>query len=195
MAGPPSQMRAEGEHMKKLNELIYNYKVTAYGFPAFTGLTERSRSNSTPVVISTLSAAVMADMGIYEYYAPVIPRNTLYNTTDEVIAADLDVNIVSIERMDDITADDPVIIVSRHAGTVDLLRSMYPENTVLESITPDDIRGKNVVGTLPPHLIQYAGRFKGFAIRNFDYNVDGDLSGNELRDRLIITGTIRVSIN
>lgn len=181
--------------MKKLNELIYNYKVTAYGFPAFTGLTERSRSNSTPVVISTLSAAVMADMGIYEYYAPVIPRNTLYNTTDEVIAADLDVNIVSIERMDDITADDPVIIVSRHAGTVDLLRSMYPENTVLESITPDDIRGKNVVGTLPPHLIQYAGRFKGFAIRNFDYNVDGDLSGNELRDRLIITGTIRVSIN
>lgn len=43
-------------------------------------------------------------------------------------------------------------------------------------------------------MIQYAGRFKGFSVRNFDYNVDGDLSGEELRDRLIITSTIKVTI-
>lgn len=180
--------------MTKLNDLINNHNVTAYGFPAFNGLAEHSNPNGTPAVISTLSAAVMADMGIHEYYAPVIPRNTIYKTTDEVISADLDVNEVSIERMDDITAADRVIIVSRHSGTVDLLRVMYPQNTVLESITPEDINGKDVVGTLPPHLIQYAGRFKGFAIRDFDYNADVDLSGDELRDRMIITGTIKVTI-
>ena len=179
---------------KKLNEIINNHNVTAYGFPAFRGLAEHSNSNSTAAVISTLSAAVMADMGIYEYYAPVIPRNTIYETTDEVIAADLDVNLVSIEHMDDIVAADPVIIVSRHAGTIELLREMYPNNTVIASVTPEDSRGKNFVGTLPPQMIQYAGRFKGFSVRNFDYNVDGDLSGEELRDRLIITSTIKVTI-
>lgn len=75
-----------------------------------------------------------------------------------------------------------------------MLREMYPNNTVIASVTPEDIRGKNVVGTLPPQMIQYAGRFKGFSVRNFDYNVDGDLSGEELRDRLIITSTIKVTI-
>lgn len=181
--------------MKKLNEIVNTCNVTAHGFPAFKGLEEHSNPNGAPAVISTLSAAVMADMGIYKYYAPVIPRNTIYKATNEVIAADLDANAVSIDRMDDITAADPVIIVSRHSGTVDLLREMYPNHTVIEDIKPDDIRGKDVVGALPPHLIQYAGRFKGFAIRDFDYAVDKDITGDELRDRLIITGTIRVSIN
>lgn len=181
--------------MTKLNEIINTCNVTAYGFPAFKGLADRSNPDGAPAVISTLSAAVMADMGIYEYYAPVIPRNTIYQTTDEAIAADLDANTVLIDRMDDIAAADPVIIVSRHAGTVDLLREMYPDNTVLESITPEDINGKDVVGTLPPQLIQYAGRFKGFAIRDFDYAVDKDIAGDELRDRMIVTGTIKVSIN
>lgn len=179
---------------KKLNNIIKECCVTAYGFPAFKGLEERSKSDSIPVVISTLSAAVMADMGIFEYYSPVIPRDTIYKTTDDVIAADLDVNLVFVEHMDDITASDPVIIVSRHAGTIDLLRSMYPNNIVLASISPDDIRDKTVVGALPPHLIQHAGRFKGFAIRNFDYNTDSDLSGEELRERMIITGTIKVTV-
>ena len=180
--------------MKKLNDIINTCNVTAYGFPAFKGLANRSNPNGAPAIVSTLSAAVMADMDIYEYYAPVIPRNTLYNTTDDVISADLDVYTVNVTHVSDITANDPVIIVSRHAGTVTLLREMYPNSTVLESIKPEDISGKDIVGTLPPHLIQYAGRFKGFSIRNFDYNVDGDLSGDELRDRLIIAGTIQVSI-
>lgn len=180
--------------MKKLNEIISTCNVTAYGFPAFKGLADHSNPNGNPAIVSTLSAAVMADMGILEYYAPIIPRNTIYASTEEVIAADLGANMVSIQPMDDIASADQVVIVSRHAGTVDLLCEMYPNNTVLASISPDDICGKNVIGTLPPHLIQYAGRFKGFSIRDFDYNVDGDLSGDELRDRLIIAGTIQVSI-
>lgn len=137
----------------------------------------------------------MADMGVDTYYAPVIPRDTVYNSTDEVITADLDVNTVHVEHVDDITADTPVIIASRHPGTVALLQSMSPYNTVLTSVVPDDIRGKNVVDTLPPHLIQYADRFKAVSIKDFDYVKDGDLGGNELRERMVMTGTIRVTIN
>lgn len=145
--------------------------------------------------MSTLSAAVMADMGINTYYAPVIPRGTVYNNTDEVIAATLDVNTVLVEHAEEITASDQVVIVSRHPGTVELLQDMYPNNTLLASITPDDISGKDVVGTLPPYLIQYAGRFKAVAIRDFDYSKDGDLAGDELRTRMVMTSTIRVSIS
>lgn len=181
--------------MTKLNSIINNCNVTAYGFPAFKGLASHSNPDGNPAIVSTLSAAVMADMGIDTYYAPVIPRDTVYNSTDEVISADLDVNTVHVEHVDDIITDTPVIIASRHPGTVALLQSMYPYNTVLTSVTPDDIRGKNVVGTLPPHLIQYADRFKAVSIKDFNYAKDGDLDGDELRERMVVTGAICVTIN
>lgn len=180
--------------MKKLNNLLSTNKVTAYGFPAIKGLEARSNPDAEPVIVSTLSAAVMADMGVNTYYAPVMPRNSKYATTDDVIAADLDVDMVHIEHVEDVPADAPVIIVSRHPGTVAILQDMYRNNTVMESITPDDIRDKDVVGSLPPNLIQYASRFKAVAIKDFDYNKDGDLSGDELKERMTITGTVRVTV-
>lgn len=180
--------------MKKLNDIIATCNVTAYGFPAIKGLAERSNADGTPAIVSTLSAAVMADMGIVSYYAPVMPRNAKYTTTDDVIAADLDINLVQVESIEDVAADAPVIIASRHPGTVVLLQGMYPNNTVMASVTPDDILGKDVVGTLPPSLIQYAASFRAVTIKDFDYSKDGDLSGDELARRMIITGTIRVTI-
>lgn len=181
-------------NMKKLNDIIATCNVTAYGFPAIKGLADRSNPNGDPVIVSTLSAAVMADMGISTYYAPVMPRDSKYADTDDVLNADLDVNLVHVEHVADISADSPVIIASRHRGTVELLQKMYPHNTVLASVTPDDIRNKDVVGSLPPHLIQYARSFRSVAIKDFDYNVDGDLSGEELKERMIITGTIRATV-
>ena len=180
--------------MKKLNTIIATCKVTAYGFPAFKGLEVLSNPAGTPAVVSTLSAAVMADMGVKTYYAPVIPRNARYASTDDVIAADLDANLVRVEPLEDVPMDAPVVIVSRHPGTVAMLQEMYPNNVVLADITPDDISGKDVVGTLPPHLIQYARSFRAVAIKDFDYNKDGDLAGEGLRDRMIFTGTIRVTV-
>lgn len=180
--------------MKKLNSVIDTYNVTAYGFSAIKGLSEHSNTGGEPITVSTLSAAAMADMGINTYYAPVIPRNTQYATTDDVIEADLDVNLVHVEHMDDVPTDAPVIIVSRHPGTVTMLQDMYHKNIVLDSIAPDNIRSKDVVGTLPPHLIQYARSFRAVVISDFDYNKDGDLSGDELRERMVFTGTICVTI-
>lgn len=180
--------------MKKLNEIIATNNVTAYGFPAIKGLADRSNPNGDPVIVSTLSAAVMADMGIYTYYAPVMPRDSKYATTDDVIAADLPVNLVHVEIVEDIPADAPVVIVSQHPGTVELLRGMYPNHTVIDSVTPDDIRDMDVVGALPPHLIQYANRFRAVAIRDYDRNKEFHLSGDELAQRMMITHTVRVTV-
>lgn len=181
--------------MKKLNNVLATCKVTAYGFPAFRGLEEHSNPSGEPVIISTLSAPVMADMGIEAYYAPVIPRGTVFSDADQVIEADLDLNCVHVWHIDDVPQDTPVIIASRHPGTVELLQSMYPNHTIMASVTPDDIIGRHVVGTLPPHLISYAASFRAVAIKEFDYTKDGDLSGEELRDRMVITGTVRVLVD
>lgn len=180
--------------MKKLNDIINDDSVTVYSFPAFKALEERSNKNGEPAIISTLAPALMLDMGIDTYYSPVIPRGTVFQTADDILAADLGVSTTRVTRADDITADDEVVIVSRHSGTVDALKSMYPHNTVLANISPADIEGRKVVGTLPPTLIQYAAAYKAATIKDFDYNRDGDLIGNELRARLIITDAITVTV-
>lgn len=180
--------------MKKLNSIIKSCNVTAYGFPAFKGLEDRSNQNGDPVIVSTLSAAVMADMGIDTYYSPIIPRGTIFNTTEEVIAADLDTNEVRVEHVADLPNNAPVIIASQHPGTVAMLQDMYPNNTVFSSVTPDNIRGKDVVGALPPHLIQYASSFRAVAIDGYDNTKDKDIDGEELKRRMIFTNTVRVTI-
>lgn len=180
--------------MKKLNDVIATCNVTAYGFPAFKALEGRSNPDGDPAIVSTLSAAVMADKGIETYYAPVIPRGTVFSDVDQVVEADLSVNQVHVSHVADVPQDTPVIIASRHPGTVELLQSMYPNHTVLASVTPDDIADKHVVGTLPPHLISCAASFRAVAIKDFDYAKDGDLSGQELKDRMVITRNVKVTV-
>lgn len=178
--------------MKKLNGIIKSNNVTVFSFPAFKGLEERSNKEGETAIISTLAPSLMLDKGIDSYYSPVIPRNTVFQNADDIIEADLDVTLTHVFRAEDITSNDNVIIVSRHAGTVDVLKSMYPNYVVLSSISPEDIRGKKVVGTLPPTLIQYAAAYKAATIKDFDYARDGDLNGEELKKRLIITDAIKV---
>lgn len=181
--------------MKKLNYIIVTNNITAYGFPAIKGLADRSNPNGASVIVSTLSAAVMADMGINTYYAPVIPRGSQFATTDDVVTADLPAYLVHVDIVEDIPTDAPVVIVSQHPGTVELLKGMYPNHTVLASVTPENITNKNVVGALPPHLIQYANRFRAVAIRDYDRNKEFHLSGDELAQRMMITSTIRVTVS
>jgi len=180
----------------KLNSILNN-KVIAYGFAAFKGLEAHSNPEGTEVVISTLSPAVMADMGIYTYYAPVLPRNTIFTSTEDIIAADLDAQLVNVLTCPAWDKDlSNIVIVSRHQGTIDLLKSMYPDAQVLSgNVTPDDIKGLHVIGTLPPHLIQYCKSYRAVTIKDFDYTKDGDLSGDELLQRIVISNPIRVQIN
>lgn len=181
--------------MKKLNGAIKHNNLTVYGFPAFKALEDRSNKEGYDIVLSTLAPGVMMDMGISVYCSPILPRGVVFNTPEEIIAADLDVVITTVLHAPDIEPNSNVVIVSRHQGTVDILKDMYPNHTVLASITPDDILDKKVVGTLPPTLIQYARTYRAVTIKDFDHTKDGDLAGQELKERMILTEPIAVRID
>ncbi|WPB35074.1 hypothetical protein [[Clostridium] scindens] len=180
--------------MKKLNKIARNCNIRAYGFQALKDFAENSSKYGRKEIISSLSPAVMAEMGIMEYYAPVFPRGSVYNTAEDLVNADLSVNKIVVQWEDkDENAEE--IIVSRHNGTIEILRAMYPNATIYSgNINPEDIEGKFVAGTLPPHLIQYASAYQAVTINNFDYCHDGDLKGKELQERLHISSPISVLV-
>lgn len=182
------------EKVIKLNDILRKYNVSAYGFPAFAALSEVGNKEGESTIVSTLSPAIMLSKGINIYYAPKLQRGAIYNSAAEVILADLDCNLVTVNLVDDMLGDSEVIIASRHKGTIEILKNMYPNNRVLESVTPDDIRDKYVVGTLPPALIQYCAAYKAVTIKDFDYAKDGDLSGEDLQARIEINDTIIVEV-
>lgn len=175
---------AKGDFKMNINQLLATKKVNASGFAAITALSEHSEGTEE-AVLSSLAPSVLAAQGITEYYALQLPRGTVFNTAEEIIEANLPVRKYQIDTS--ISADGlDIVIVSRHQGTVDILKQQYPNAVVLEQISTDDIAGKHVVGTLPPHLITAAGAYTAVTIANFDYTKDGDLSGEELKERLII---------
>jgi len=186
----------------KLNDLIENNKVTVYGFPAFKGLEDICKGTSdSSFVISTLSPAIMHDMGINSYYAPVIPRNSRFNTSDDVLNADLDVNQVHVQRYPswDLINKDKIVIVSRHKATADILSDKFFKRPPVLSgdITIEDIRDRHVIGTLPPHLIAECKSYRAVTIRDYDAVVDGDMDhlGLMRSNRLIISDPITVTVN
>ena len=174
----------------KLNGLVASHYCQIYGFPAFKELENHCDKSGEKVIIATDSPATMLDRGVQVYFAPVLQRNTIYHSAREILVADLDVNVVMTVFAPEITSDDDVIIASRHHGTVELLKNMFPKHTVLGTVTPEQIRNTDVVGTLPPHLIGCCRRYKPATIKDFNYVTDGDISGNELKDRLMMGKTI-----
>ncbi|WP_144029304.1 CRISPR-associated protein Csx16 [Paenibacillus campinasensis] len=171
----------------KLSQLLATKKVVASGFAAIAGLSAFSRGREE-VVLSSLAPSVLADQGVTEYYALQLPRGTVFNTPEDIIAADLDVQKYTIETVHSVEGMEHVI-VSRHQGTINILLDKYDleaNGNVYASVTAEQIAGKHVIGTLPPQLISAAGAYTAVTIKNFDHTKDGDLSGQELRDRLIM---------
>lgn len=180
--------------MKKLNEILSNCTIKAYGFQALKDYAENSDRYGRKEIVSSLSPAIMAEMGIMKYYAPVLPRGMVFNTSEDLFNADLDVNKL-IVQWEDKEEDIEEIIVSRHNGTIEILKVMYPNATVFTgNINPEDIEDKFVIGTLPPHLIQYASAYQAVTINDFDYAKDGDLNGKELKERLHVSNPISVLV-
>ena len=91
----------------------------------------------------------------------------------------------------------PDIIVSRHAGTAEILRSRYGQDLPVLSgnLEAEEVKGKNIIGTLPPHLAGEAAGYIPVRIKDFDYSRDGDLNGDELRERLIVDSPIKVTVS
>ena len=70
---------------------------------------------------------------------------------------------------------DNTIIVTRHTGLVDWLAQRGITGQVIASATPDDVRGKHVIGALPLHLAALADR-----VTTVDFNCPFDLRGKDL---------------
>lgn len=183
----------------KLNELIYNNNVTIFGFPAFKKLEEFCEKEGEKKVLSLLSPANMAEKGITEYYYPVIPRDSKYEKPQEILDADLDIvtlKVIMLPEEQQISTKDKVIIVSRHHDTIELLKSYYPNyiRVIEDNAREEDIKGQAVVGTLPGTLASYCDRYTSVTIQNYNAVIDGDLSLEEMKNRLCIHNTIKVSI-
>ncbi|MFD1901343.1 hypothetical protein GQR36_17455 [Enterococcus termitis] len=183
--------------MNKLNTLLNQDNVKVLGFPAFAGLTPDVEENKATIFVSTLPAAQMLDKGIKQYYAPVIPRFSKFYTTKDVLDADLDLNTVDVQEVEEIQSDDPVVIVTQHQATIDVLQSIYTNvNAVITgNASVSDVKNKNVVGVLPPFLVSECARFKAYSIEDYNSATDNDLDSDQIAQRLITNKTIKVTIN
>lgn len=185
--------------MTKLNKLLETKNVTALGFPAVQELSNFSKGTEN-VVLATLPAATLLEQGIESYYAPIIPRNSKFATAQDIINADLDVqkyNVRKVDKIEMVEYANPIdtIIVSRHVGTVDYIKNDLGFNgakVFSGNVTADNVKGKHVVGTLPPHLVSECDVYTAISIKDFDYNKDGDLRDKELQDRIIVSETIKL---
>lgn len=186
----------------KLKSLLDNFAVEVTGFPAFVELKKHSREFGEQAVLSTLPAAVLVSQGVTEYYAPIIPRNSKFLTAEDILNTDLDVKKYKIttvnDKLDLLAYANPIdtVIVSRHKGTVDYLLKDYNDSNaprVLDGdVSVEDVKGKHIIGTLPPHLVSECDYYTAVSIKDFDYAVDGDLKGIELEDRVTINNPIKL---
>lgn len=182
--------------MTKLQDVLNTFGVTGMGFEAMYGLTQHSQygvgGDCSNVVVSTLPASVMEKEGIKTYFAPQFERGQVFKSTEELIEANPDVNFFAITEGEEFT---DTVIVSRHDGTVEILKEKYPDAEVLiGNVDAETVRGKHVVGTLPPHLVSECALYTHVGIKDFDYNKDGDIKGAELLDRIEINEPIGLDL-
>lgn len=182
----------------KLNDLVYNYNVVVFGFPAFKGLEKFSPADKEIKNISTLSPADMLEKGITEYYYPIIPRGARFDAPEQILEADLDciaLSAVILPEELQPSRNDDVIIVSRHEATIEILKEKFPNYSkiITGNANIEDIKGKSVVGTLPGTLATYCDRYVAVTIKEYNAVTDGDISAELLGERLVIHKAIKVS--
>lgn len=178
----------------KFNDLADTTRLVALPgtFQAVVGFCEEySQKGGPTMVVGTLAAALAGGVG--KFISPIFPRGLRLNTAGEVRAANLDVQHVQVETIE---VGDPDLIVSGHAGTREVLSQHFPAAAIIEgNVALSDIAGKVVAGTLPPHLVAEAAGYIPATIREFDYSRDGDLAGDELRERLVIGTAVKVTVS
>lgn len=174
--------------MTNIKTVLATFKVTGLGFPAIQDLGEYGLGDEEEVVVSTLSPSILKEQGVTSYFAPQFERGQVFKTAEEIIEANIPLNYYTIKDVDGADKSLEIVIVSRHQGTVDiLLRDLGKDTPVLSgSVHVSDIEGKNVIGTLPPHLVVECALYTPVTIKDFDYNKDGDLQGEELKERIQI---------
>lgn len=180
--------------IRKLNDILdtVTFRVLPGTFPALAAYAAKADGNSQKN-FGTLAGALASGFE-GEFISPILPRGLRLNTSEEVLEADLSYNIVEIKKLN--TEVCPELIVSGHAGTAEILQSQYPGAKVISgNITAEEVKGKNVIGTLPPHLAAECQGYIPVRVKDFDYSKDGDLAGDELRERLIVDSPVKVTVS
>lgn len=184
--------------VRKLNNLlgVANFKILDGTFVALAAYAAKA-DGSLEKNFGTLAGALNSDIpeeGL-EFIAPILPRNLRLNTAEEVFEEDLDYQVVQIQKIKEEILPDT--IVSRHAGTVEYLQSRYGQDLPVLSgnLEPEEVKGKIVIGTLPPHLAAEAEGYIPVRIKDFDYSRDGDLQGDQLQERLVVDSPIKVTVS
>lgn len=180
---------------RKLNDLltIAKFRVLPGTFPAASAYAETAQG-PLQGAFGTLAGALASGF-TGAFIAPVLPRNLRLNTSQEVFEADLNYSIVKIEKIEENVVPDA--IASRHAGTVEILRSRYGQDLPVLSgnLEAEEVKGKFIIGTLPPHLAAEAEGYIPVRIKDFDYSRDGDLQGDQLQERLVVDSPIKVTVS
>lgn len=183
--------------MIKLRDFVQQHNVRQiYGFPAFLQLKEYSNQNSNNfAILSTLSPALMLEKGIKEYFYPILPRGAVFDNAEDILKSDLELVHVKTEEVEEIKNTDSVTIVSGHQETIKYLKKEFPNHEIFsQSIEKRDIDGKNVVGTLPANLAQYAKKYKPCVVENYDAAQETDLKNEEFNTRFRLLNTIKVTV-
>lgn len=173
----------------RIKDLLKGCNVKASGFKAVEELENHVDNDytSSEVVLSTLPAALLLEKGIKEYVSLRLERGQVFHTAEEIIEANVPVDgykIIDEFSGADILKIKDTIIVSRHEGTIGLLKDKYPNANVLDgNVSANDVKDKHVVGNLPPFLITECALYTPVMIKDFDYTKDGDLKGSDLKER------------
>lgn len=137
--------------------------------------------------LGTLAAALQ-NKHIGPFFAPIIPRGLKLATAQDVWKADLDAGCL---RVDLVEYEAPNLIVSRHPATIKILQEKWPNATVLDgNVSPEEVRGKVVAGTLPPQLVAEVSSYRPVWVDNYDATVDLDVDD---ANRVTIGHPVRVS--
>lgn len=180
---------------RKLNSLLAekSFKVLPGTFPAVAAYAATA-TGTEGTFFGTLAGALTSGFE-GEFISPILPRGLRLNTSEEVFNADLSYNVVEVKKLNS-EEISPELIVSGHTGTAEILQSRYPDAEIASgNVTPEEVKGKVIVGTLPPHLAAEAEGYIPVRIANFDYSRDGDLNGDELRERLVIDSPVKVTVS
>ena len=180
--------------IRKLNDILdtVTFRVLPGTFPALAAYAAKADGNSQKN-FGTLAGALASGFE-GECISPILPRGLRLNTSEEVLEADLDYSVVKVEKLN--SEISPDFIISGHTGTAEILKSRYPDAELVSgNVTPEEVQNKTVIGTLPPHLAAEAAGYIPVRVKDFDYSKDGDLAGDELRERLIIDSPIKVTVS
>ena len=181
--------------IRKLNDILdtVNFRVLPGTFPALAAYAAKADGNLQKD-FGTLAGALASGFD-GEFISPILPRGLRLNTSEEVYEADLGYNVVEVKKLNS-EEISPELIVSGHTGTAEILQSRYPDAEIASgNVTPEEVKGKVIVGTLPPHLAAECAGYIPVRIQNFDYSKDGDLNGDELLSRLIIDSPVKVTVS